>query len=1532
MAVRLQADGISSKSLPVSHAFHSALLDPMLAELEAIASQLDLRAPQLPLVSNCSGALIGAEMASAAYWRRQARQPVRFADGVATLVAAGATTFVEIGPGGTLLGLARACVADDAGYAWLPSLRRGAAARTTILESAASLSLRGQPLDLVAVSRGAGPRRRVDLPFYPFQRKRHWPESKTSLALQELHSAAFAAGTRVFALALRLSDFPYFNDHQVRGEIVVPAAAFLSLLLNAAQRLSHQPAVLHDLEMPRALVLRRRDRERLVQVLVESDDASSPAGVRLRLVSLEEGGSWQIHATARLSFAPSAALPQPPPDGPDAARSDAAARAELRGASFYARLAQLGYDFGPAFQGLRRLWTAGDAATAEVELPAGLNSREAWHPALLDACLQATAGTWLFGPEEGLWLPVAIDRCQLEPLPAGERLRVSVRRHGDAEGRLRFDLWIARLDGQPLGCISGQRSLRGDLAQLAGPAPWRSWLWVNRWREQPLPRPARERLRSPEALLEAVGSCDERLRGAARERCYGQAFVAIEQLALAYSLAGLQSLGLRFEAHSVLGPETAAVLGVIPSQRRLFARLLQILGEAGILKAAGDGWQVCRTPTETDREALLHSAQATLQRHGDAIAGELALLERCGPALPAILTGRMPPLELLFPEGDLGLTTAVYQHSPVFAPLGALIADLGVALRQPGAEAEALSILEIGAGTGSTTRHLLQALPRQSLSYTFTDVSPLFLRKAAEAFADQPGMRYALLDIERPPQEQGFQGQRHDLIVAANVLHATRSIDDALSHVASLLAPGGVLLLLEVTSRQRWADLTFGLLDGWWRFADGDLRPDYALLPTERWRDRLAAAGFDSIAAIPVDHAPARVEGLGSVSCAHTLFVARRGSAIPGAAPGAGGAWLVLQQGGDPTAAAVVAALRARGDAALGVELLDPGAAPPRSTWSPNPSPALHDTPSAPSLRVEDSHDGFAALLAAHPNARGILHLASLAAPADSSDGDALMRAARRGCGSLLHLLQATLERDTRPPIWIVSRGGQALAEEAPDPAAAMLLGMAKAVAEEHPDLALLRIDLDPAAAADARALEPLLAELDAPGPRDAEVALRGPAGAGRWVARLQRPEVGAPREAARGSANRRPCRLPAERTTVISGAFGGLGPLLARWAVDHGARRLLLLGRRAAGPAVEAEAAALRARGVEVELAIADVSDGEALQAALAGQPPVGAVLHAVGSLDDGLLMRQSWERFAAVLAPKVRGACNLERATANDPLEHFILFSSATALLGNAGQANHAAANACLDALARRRRRRGQPAVSIQWGRWGQIGAGADPRLDAHFAAKGFGTIDPELGLAALTGVVEADHEVVAVLPIDVQRFLARPLAEGVEAFFAEVAPPRASRSTETLQGERDSPPPQTAAALKADSKGAPSCFADQLAALPLLDRRSHLNATLYAVVEDVLGLGRGDLDDPSQGLSDLGLDSLLAVELRNRLQQQLGCRLPATLAFDHRTPERLATHLAEQVFSALLEADSPPAGDRLDGLSLDALAELLEGRLAP
>ena len=209
---------------------------------------------------------------------------------------------------------------------------------------------------------------------------------------------------------------------------------------------------------------------------------------------------------------------------------------------------------------------------------------------------------------------------------------------------------------------------------------------------------------------------------------------------------------------------------------------------------------------------------------------------------------------MLFPDGSYETVDFIYGGWAVPRYFNAIVraAVAAVAAARPGRE---LRVLEVGAGTGGTTAAVLPALPTARTSYTFTDVSEFFLTRAAERFAAFPFVRYALLDVEQPPAEQGFAPGAYDVVVAANVLHATADLDVTLAHVRSLLAPGGVLVAYEGTAHPSWFDVTTGLVEGWQRFADG-WRSDVPLIRPEVWAAALAAAGFDEVRAVPDDDTP----------------------------------------------------------------------------------------------------------------------------------------------------------------------------------------------------------------------------------------------------------------------------------------------------------------------------------------------------------------------------------------------------------------------------------------------------------------------------------------------------------------------------------------------------------------------------------------------------------------------------------------------------------------------------------------------------
>jgi SAM-dependent methyltransferase len=272
-----------------------------------------------------------------------------------------------------------------------------------------------------------------------------------------------------------------------------------------------------------------------------------------------------------------------------------------------------------------------------------------------------------------------------------------------------------------------------------------------------------------------------------------------------------------------------------------------MLHEEGVLRRIGFEWEACRVPDEVTTFKKYKEISAQYP----AFEAELTLLHRCGEQLAEILRGECDPLQLLFPNGDLTSAENLYQKSPASYVFNRLVQKaVSVAIeRLP--KGRTVRILEIGAGTGGTTSYVLPHLPANQTEYVFSDVSHLFMSNAKEKFREFPFVKYQLLDIEQDIESQGFVPHQFDIILAANVIHATLDLHETLKHVQQLLAPEGMLMLLEATGPQRWLDLTFGLTEGWWRFADTDLRPTYPLLAPHQWQNLLQETGFVETMALP---------------------------------------------------------------------------------------------------------------------------------------------------------------------------------------------------------------------------------------------------------------------------------------------------------------------------------------------------------------------------------------------------------------------------------------------------------------------------------------------------------------------------------------------------------------------------------------------------------------------------------------------------------------------------------------------------------
>ncbi|HEY0135476.1 MAG TPA: SDR family NAD(P)-dependent oxidoreductase, partial [Nannocystis sp.] len=493
-----------------------------------------------------------------------------------------------------------------------------------------------------------------------------------------------------------------------------------------------------------------------------------------------------------------------------------------------------------------------------------------------------------------------------------------------------------------------------------------------------------------------------------------------------------------------------------------------------------------------------------------------------------------------------------------------------------------------------------------------------------------------------------------------------------------------------------------------------------------------------------------------------------------------------------------------------------------------------------------------------------------------SGPADALDETVTAGALLLARALLAQPWVDTCP-LWFVTRGvhggdasDEAVIRQAP------LWGLGRVLQSEAPALGCRLLDLDAADLTGPGAA--LMRELRL---EDGENQVRWRGGV-REVARLLPHAVGPAAPVAAGAAHFDP-----DGTYLITGGLGGLGRALAAWLLGHqGVKHLVLTGRREPDAEAVAWLTTQRAGGARVEVIAADIGDPAQVDALLATMardlPPLVGVFHLAAVLDDATIANQNVARLQAVLAPKLRGAWHLHRATASLRLQHFVLFSSAAGVFGTPGQANYAAANAGLDALAELRRQRGLAGLSLAWGPWAELGKAAEQSstTQQRWRAMGLEGISVEQGMRAMTLALAGNEACATVLAVR---------RTGLE--IQGLVPPllrRIARNTGHATGR----------------------LLDRLRASDPGRRLGVLEMALQTLVIQRLGLRDANQLGPETPLFDLGMDSLMATELRQALSDGLAHPLPPTLIYEHKTIQAIAAWIFEHVLPVVQPRGPAPA----------------------
>jgi acyl carrier protein len=514
-------------------------------------------------------------------------------------------------------------------------------------------------------------------------------------------------------------------------------------------------------------------------------------------------------------------------------------------------------------------------------------------------------------------------------------------------------------------------------------------------------------------------------------------------------------------------------------------------------------------------------------------------------------------------------------------------------------------------------------------------------------------------------------------------------------------------------------------------------------------------------------------------------------------------------------------------------------------------------------------------------NLRGVVYLWSLDANGAIAQQD-VPDTARDLYAQVLQLTQAIVQPGAQPRLWLVTQGAVAVGQVGNlshqlQLAQAPLWGFGRTVVWEHPELQCTCVDLGDFSSqrpllemtieAHAQSLFEELWFADA----ENQIAL---CGGGRYVARLVRYQ----------QTEKHPLPINADSCYLITGGLGGLGLQVAKWLVAQGARHLVLVGRSGVTASAQQAIAELEQVGAKVRVVRADVSKLDDVVRMLAEAQtlaPLRGIIHAAGVIDDGILLHQTIERFERVSAPKVFGSWYLHTLSENLPLDFFVCFSSVTSLLGNGGQANYAAANAFVDALAHQRRALGLPSLTINWGAWAEVGLAAEMAKRGEMEA-----LAPQEGVELLGELMQGTESQVGVMPITWTKFQRQ-------------LPREMPLLAEVLRRE--------------ERKTTPLSLKQQLASAPAAERLGLLQSHIQAEMSEVLGT----IPENSQRFVELGMTSLMAIQLANRLSNRLGIALPSTCALEYPTIELLTNRVAELMWNghAKGDAETLPMGSAVE-----------------
>ncbi len=712
-------------------------------------------------------------------------------------------------------------------------------------------------------------------------------------------------------------------------------------------------------------------------------------------------------------------------------------------------------------------------------------------------------------------------------------------------------------------------------------------------------------------------------------------------------------------------------LGVQPAFHKAAEAFLAALVDDGYVRRSGDELEWRRG---SDGVPAVAAGREALLAKFPEFRGIVRLVEHCTSHYPAALSGKIPAITVIYPEGRSDLLEETARENARHTNKDVYIGVLQEAIERQLAAANGrkLRILEVGVGDGLLAGRIAPGLRGRNVEYVATDLGRTFVAKAEKAArgAGLDFLQFGVLDIARDPSLQGFARGSFDVVICLDVIHATPRLAETLGHLRTLLAPGGLLGVVEKVRAERWVDLVWGLAEGWWYFADSEIRRHGPLLAADGWERLLRGLPFSEVAVFPQD-------AKGRAATDYAVLLAQTPTAAAEAEPAAAAEiarWFHVPRWRE--------AARRRGQtAAAGTSVAIVGE-------GENLGARLAERWRRAGITVIQAK--AAAVLAT--NGRRPSHVVYLGAalPDDS------LQAGERAFFELTQLARTLAGAGGECTLNLVSTQACAVTSgEVAHPAKALPAGALRVISQECPGVTCRQLDL---ARIDDEAVDWLAGELLSP-VREPLVAWRG---GQRWAQEIRVEELGSPD----GGAG-----LRERGAYLITGGFGSMGLAFARELARAVRARIVLVGRAAPSAEKRARVKEIEALGGEVLVVTADVSDRTQIAAAVgAARERFGAlhgVIHTAGVYGQGAMWERPEAAVRATWAPKVAGTLELAEALRSEKLDFLVLCASLAASRPVAGQADYCAANAFLGAWAgEHARRTGTRTISVEWGMWQELG----------------------------------------------------------------------------------------------------------------------------------------------------------------------------------------------------------------------------------